>query len=144
MNEQQRILEMIEKGQITAAEGMELLEALKEPRAEVPLAEVLPTGSKKKYEFLKVKVIADNMETRVNVNVPLKLVKSLGGVMSNINAYIPDEAKVKMNESGVNLDQIDIIGLINALEEGADMGPLVDIETEDKENGKTYVKVYFE
>ena len=28
MNEQQRILEMIEKGQITAAEGMELLDAL--------------------------------------------------------------------------------------------------------------------
>ena len=142
MNEQQRILEMIEKGQITAAEGMELLEALKESVEE--RAEVIVTSPKKKYEFLKVKITSEKDDTKVNVNVPLKLVKSLGGIVANVNAYIPKEAQEKMNENGVSLDQIDFEALINALEEGADVGPLVDIDTDDREDGKTTVKVYVE
>jgi hypothetical protein len=36
MSEQQKILEMIEKGQITAAEGMELLDALNATNKSTP------------------------------------------------------------------------------------------------------------
>ena len=134
---------MIEKGQITAAEGMELLEALKETESvDIPM-EVTAT-TRKKYEYLKVRVETEKDETKVNINVPLKLVKSLGGIMSNIDAYIPNDAQEKMNEHGVRLDQIDFEGLIAALEEGGEIGPLVDIDTDDLENGKTTVKIYVE
>lgn len=58
MSEQLKILEMIENGQISAAEGLELIEALK--ASEVPLAQEqgasLSSAAKPKYKFLKVKV----------------------------------------------------------------------------------------
>ena len=61
MSEQQRILEMIEKGQITATEGMELLDALKGVKAEAPTeVEVVRTTQTKNYKFLRIKVIAEN------------------------------------------------------------------------------------
>ncbi|MBC7959768.1 MAG: hypothetical protein H7X94_07870, partial [Vallitaleaceae bacterium] len=71
MNEQQRILEMIEKGQITASEGMELLEAIKGVKVEEPVAvEIVRTAKAKNYKFLKIKVITENPGTNVNVNIP--------------------------------------------------------------------------
>ncbi|MDA3847057.1 MAG: hypothetical protein PF505_11040, partial [Vallitaleaceae bacterium] len=100
-------------------------------------------GVKRQYTFLKVRVISEEDDTKVNVNIPLKLVKSLGGLTSNIGAFIPTEAKVTMEANGVSIDNLDINAILNALEEGAMEGPLVDIETE--ENGKiTKVLVYVE
>jgi len=58
MSEQLKILEMIEKGQITAAEGMELLEALNmtnEPES-VKAIDVMHQTAKPIYKYLKIKV----------------------------------------------------------------------------------------
>jgi len=70
MSEQQKILEMIENGQITAVEGMELLEALKITKESVPeeTTEFLSYKPKQNYKFLKIKVTSDNNSVNVNVN----------------------------------------------------------------------------
>jgi len=154
MSEVKRILDMISEGQISSEDGLELINALKESGSVEQEAEVntssnnfegsiTSSGAKKQYNFLKVRVISDEDDTKVNVNIPLKLVKSLGGLTSNISSFIPQEAKATMEEKGVSIDNLDINAILNALEEGAMEGPLVDVETE--ENGKiTKVMVYVE
>jgi hypothetical protein len=60
MSEQQRILEMIEKGQITAAEGMELLDALNVTKTTEAIQNIeTVTTTKRNYKFLKVRVTSE-------------------------------------------------------------------------------------
>lgn len=146
MNDEKRILEMIEAGTITAAEGMELLEAMKatNPDKLNEAVEVVPnTKSKKTYNFLKIRVLTDAGETKVNVNVPLRLVKSLGGLAGNIQNYLPQEAKSAMEDKGINLKDFDIDELLSALENGAIDGPLVDLDV-DESGEQTKVLIYVE
>lgn len=143
MSEQKRILEMIQTGQITAEEGMELLNALKESQEEFNNEiEVTRATPKRKFRFLKIRVLSED-DAKVAVNIPLKLVKSLGGLTSSISSYIPESAKDTMDEQGINLDKIDIVELIESIEEGAAEGSLIDIETEE-DGEKTKVKVFVE
>ncbi len=68
MSEQQKILEMIEKGQITAAEGMELLEALNMSNEPEPVQTVgvIHAAAKRKYKFLKIRITSDSEHANVN------------------------------------------------------------------------------
>lgn len=143
MSDKKRILDMIEAGTITAAEGMELLEAMNETTTAAPVETVVEAAPvrKKTYNFLKVRVIADNEETKVNINIPLKLVKSMSGVANNIEGFIPNDAKDAINDQGINLSNFNLDEIIEAIEEGSADGTLVDIDV-DEDGEKTKVLIY--
>lgn len=143
MNEQQRILEMIEKGQITAAEGMELLEAL--GKAAIPAFDAPAPSTKRSYKFLKVKVTSENGAINVNVNAPIRLIATIGEIATKMSAVIPPEARNQMESKGIDISQIDFGKVIEEILNGTlDDPTIVDVEVMDPENGKITVKVYVE
>lgn len=148
MNEQLKILEMIEKGQITATEGMELMEALGTAKEadNTPITASYPVPRKTNYKFLRIKVTADNKSINVNVNIPLGLITTLGEVAGKIMVHIPPEARVKMESKGVNLSDIDFPTIIREVINGTLEDPnIVDVEVWDEESkGNIRVKIYVE
>lgn len=148
MSEEKKILEMIEKGQITAEEGMELLQAFRDVDIEQEvntIKESETSAIKREFKFLRIKVTTENDDTKVNVNIPLKLIKALGGILPQANSLIPEDVKSKMSEKGINLSSIDINKILSALESGElEDTVLVDVETYDEKEGKTQVKIYVE
>lgn len=143
MNEQLKILEMIETKQITAAEGMELLEALKateEPKEFQPEARAV-SFTKHNYKFLKIKVTSDNKSVNVNVNIPIRLLTTIGEIASKVTAYIPADAKAQMESKGVDITGIDFGKIIEEILNGTLDDPnIVDVEAWDEEH-KAMVKV---
>ena len=122
--ERMQILKMIEEGKVSAAEGLELMNALEQS------ANVEALVSKKPAKWLKVRVKTMEDKTKVRVNIPISLVDvglKLGA------AYAP-----QLKESG--LDKIDMNEIIEAVKSGAE-GKIVDIEDEDSQ---TKVEVYVE
>lgn len=147
MNEQLKILELIEKGQISAAEGMALLDALKsssESAAEA--SESSSTIVKRHYKFLKIKVTSDNKSVNVNVNIPIRLLTTLGGIAGKITAYIPADARKQMEAKGVDISDIDFGQIIEDLLSGTLDDPnIVDVEAWDDEQKATVkVRIYVE
>jgi DUF4097 and DUF4098 domain-containing protein YvlB len=148
MSEQLKILEMIEKGQITAAEGMELLDALnatKEPGQE-PAAEKITIASKRNYKYFKVKVTSDNNTVNVNVNIPLKLLSTVGTIADRMTVMIPQDARKEMESKGIDISAIDFAQIIEDILDGTLDDPnIVDVEAWDESHkAMVKVKVYVE
>lgn len=143
MNEQLKILEMIENKQLSASEGMELLEALKmtdEPKAPETEFHIASTA-KQNYKFLKIKVTSDNKSVNVNVNIPIRLLTTIGEIAGKVTAYIPVDAKAQMEAKGVDITGIDFGKIIEDILSGALDDPnIVDVEAWDEEH-KAMVKV---
>ncbi len=104
MNEERKkVLEMLAGGKITADEAERLLDALgdktTEASAQTALAETL--DNLPQYLFVKVDAVDGD---KVNIRVPLKLIKA--GI--KLQALLPQDAQdkinVKLNEKGINLD----------------------------------------
>jgi hypothetical protein len=165
MNETVKILEMIERGKITAAEGMELLKAIEQVEPETSGESAAKTVSepapaqeadrsqfvklsetpRKIYKTLKIKVFVEKDDVNVNVNIPLNLVKIVGSMAKDMTKFIPNDAKEKMEANGVDLTSIDFEKLIKALEDGTLEDPsLVDVDISSKEEGKVKVNIYVE
>jgi hypothetical protein len=143
MSEQLKILEMIEKGQITAAEGMELLEALSSAQEVEPaqIEGVQSVATKRNYKFLKIKVTSDNNVVNVNVNVPLRLLTTIGEIASKMTALVPSDARREMENKGIDITSIDFAKIIEELLNGTLDDPnIVDVEAWDEEH-KAMVKV---
>ena len=140
MSEQLKILEMIQNGKISAAEGLELLDALKateEPSAGEPL----PTTTKHNYKFLRIKVTSDNKTVNVNVNIPIRLLTTIGEIAGKVTAYIPADARAQMEAKGIDISGIDFGKIIEELLNGTLDDPnIVDVEAWDEEH-KAMVKV---
>ena len=105
MNEQRKdILDMLAEGKISAEEAEQLIAALE--RDQPPAASSLEGRPKGKAKYLRVVVdaIDDGEPARVNVRVPLQLLRA--GV--RLAALIPPQALVKANaelsKSGVPFD----------------------------------------
>lgn len=133
-DEKLKILEMIQQGKITAAEGLELLKALEETdtKAETPV-----NYSKR---FLRVRV--DGEKTlKVNVNIPMNLIKSVTKLANVAMAFIPAEAKGEMEKKGIDLEQL-LTELIKELEQGTSDGKLVDVDVDDPHEGRIKVEVF--
>lgn len=140
MNEQQRILEMIENGQITAAEGMELLEALK-MTTEVATIQALDTTTKHVYKFFKVKVTSDNNSINVNVNIPIRLLTTIGEIADRMTAVVPPDARKEMESKGIDLSSIDFAKIIEEVINGTlDEPNIIDVEAWD-EASQSMIKV---
>lgn len=133
---------MIEKGQISAAEGMELLEALKQTSEKAtPETESGLSTAKHSYKFLKIKVTSDNKTVNVNVNIPIRLLTTIGEIAGKVTAYIPADARREMESKGVDITSIDFAQIIEDVLSGTLDDPnIVDVEAWDEEH-KAMVKV---
>lgn len=134
--EKAKILEMIESGKISAAEGLELLDALDEGDRK-PAAASKPTG-----RVLRIKVTS--AQNKVNVNLPLGLVKAATKLAGIGMKMIPEQARLEMQKKGIDLSEINFDELVSLIEQGLSDGKLVDIETEDAKEGSTKVEIYVE
>jgi len=124
IEERMQILKMIEEGKLSAAEAMDLMNALDNDANDEAL---IP---KKPAKWLKIRVKTMEDKTKVKVNIPLSLVDiglRLGA------AYAP-----QLKEAG--LDQIDMNEIIEAVKNGAE-GKIVDVEDEESQ---TKIEVYVE
>ncbi|MDF2906150.1 MAG: hypothetical protein K0R34_1471 [Herbinix sp.] len=150
MSEQLKILEMIEKGQITATEGMELLEALNlanETETGASTAAPIPsTRTNYNYKFLKVRVSSDNSTVNVNVNVPLRLLTTLGEIATKMTAIIPADARREMESKGIDITSIDFAQIIDDIVNGTLEDPtIVDVEAwSEEQHAMVKVKIYVE
>lgn len=148
MSEQQKILELIEKGQITAAEGMELLNALNAAKEAEPeqIEGSLAVASKRNYKFLKIKVTSDNKAVNVNVNIPIRLMTTIGEIACKMTALVPADTRREMESKGIDLTSIDFAAIIEELINGTLDDPnIVDVEAWDKDqNAMVRVRIYVE
>ena len=148
MSEQLKILEMIEKGQITATEGMELIEALNlSNESETEKASpIMQPVSRPIYKYLKIKVTSDNHLVNVNVNVPLGLLTAIGEIASKMTTMVPADARKEMESKGIDITNIDFAKIINELLNGTLEDPnIVDVEVWDEEHkAMVTVKIYVE
>ncbi|MGL6220777.1 MAG: SHOCT-like domain-containing protein, partial [Lacrimispora sphenoides] len=130
MSEQQKILEMIEKGQITAAEGMELLEALNVTKGTEAIQRVeTVTAARRNYKFLKVKVTSDDNSVNVNVNIPLRLLTTISEIADKMTTMVPADARREMEAKGIDISSIDFAKIIEEIINGTLDDPnIVDVE----------------
>lgn len=139
MSEQQRILEMIEKGQITAAEAMELLEALNATNEVIPVQAV--ARLKQDYKFFKIKVTSDNNTVNVNVNIPIRLLTTIGEMADRMTAMVPPDARQDMEAKGIDFSSIDFAKIIEEVINGTlDEPNIIDVEAWD-ESSQSMIKV---
>ena len=120
---------MVEGGKISAQEADRLMGALEG-------GELNSIAKKGKAKWLKVRVYdKDSERTRVKVNVPLALVKIGAKIGARFSMKLPEEARLKMEEKGIDLSDLrDIEKLELLVDSLAEEGPfkLVDVEEEDE------------
>ncbi len=139
MNQERiKILELLEGGKITSADAVELLATLENSSEDNKKLNAAPG----KGRTLRVRVDGD--KTKVNVNIPLGLIRAATQIAGLGMQWIPDEAHTQMKKQGIDLTKIDFDELMLVIDQGLSDGRLVDIETEDEEEGKMKVEVYVE
>jgi hypothetical protein len=122
--ERKKILEMLAAGKITAEEAERLIAALEtaESRERHSAA---PRSSVGKPRYLRV--VVDDAEHKVNVRVPMKLIRA--GI--KLSALIPQQAvDLAKEESGIDLSQLNPDNLDEIIENLDDF--TVDIDGEEK------------
>ncbi|HEX4788796.1 MAG TPA: hypothetical protein VH372_10070 [Actinospica sp.] len=105
MNEQRKdILDMLAEGKITAAEAESLIAALERDQAPAPARVDARPGGRAKYLRVQVDTFDDGEPGRVNVRVPLQLLRA--GVQ--LAALVPPQAlgraNIELGKSGVPID----------------------------------------
>lgn len=136
MNEERKkVLEMLANGKITADEAERLLEALENKTAETSPQTALAKSLDNLPQYLFVKVDSEDGD-KVNIRVPLKLVKA--GI--KLKALLPQDAQdkinVKLSEKGINLEDFkdeNLKDILDALTE-------FEINVDEKKGDK--VRIY--
>jgi hypothetical protein len=149
-NEKMKVLEMIQEGKLTAAEGMELLKAIEEGNSSQEATQRAEEGALYRektltpYEdrFLRVRV-AGEKTLKVNVNVPFSLIRSASKLIVYAMSFVPAEKRAELEQKGIDLQALDVEGLIRILEESVD-GKIVDVEVADPQEGRIKVEVCVE
>jgi len=119
--ERLQILKMIEEGKISSSEAAELLGAIDENTDLV---------SNKKAKWLKIRVYEGNNKSKVNVNIPISLVK-FGLKIAN---------KYGGPEASDSLKDLDFDEIMEAVKNGA-QGKIVEVHDEEKgEKVEVYVE----
>ena len=141
MDEKKKILKMVEDGKITAKDALDLIEALGKTGSEEPKVE--RPKSKKSNRMFRIRIDASEKDgrekARVNVNIPLNVAKRL----TSLTNMIPDSAKAEMEKEGVDIDELNLSELLDALDESGMEESLVDIDaTEADGKGGARVKIY--
>ena len=133
--ERKKVLEMLAGGKITADEAEKLLDALQDKITETSPQTALAKTLDKLPQYLFVKV--DSVDgDKVNIRVPLKLVKA--GI--KLQALLPQDAQdkinAKLNEKGINLEDFkaeNFKEILDALSE-------FELNVDDKKGDK--VRIY--
>ena len=134
-DEKIKILEMIQEGKLTAAEGLELLNALGD------LKDQWVENSTSTNRFLRIRV-TNGHHNKVNVNVPLKLLKIATKFAGVGMKFIPEEAHQEMKKKGIDLSDFDFDELLHLIDQGLVDGKLVDVDADDPKEGPTKVEIY--
>ncbi len=142
MTENRRqILDMLSEGKINVAEAESLLTLLDQPSSGRPSGNDTGEGRKTPPKYLRVVVEEDGESgsERVNIRIPMALIRS--GV--KLAALIPKEATNRVNEKlhqkGIGID----VGNLKV----EDLEQLVDAMAEmevDVQDGKEHVRVFVE
>ena len=104
MSEKTKILEMLANGQITVEEASDLLNAIStDSIGSTGSSKLVRTTSssqqiKKKARMIRINVFKEN-SVDVNVNVPIALAKFA-------TRFIPDEAKIELNNQDIDLKEM--------------------------------------
>lgn len=141
MDEKKKILKMVEEGKITAQEALDLIEALgKTSDEETKTKRPKPKGGNRMFRIRIEASEQDGKErAKVNVNIPLSVARKL----TSLTNMIPDSAKSEMKKEGVNIDELNLSELLDALYESGMEESLVDIDaTEGDGKGGAKVKIY--
>ncbi|TES93641.1 MAG: hypothetical protein E3J87_01840, partial [Candidatus Cloacimonadota bacterium] len=84
MDEKLKILKMLEEGKITSDEAAKLLEIIEDKSPKI----------EGKARWLKVKVLEGGIQ-KINIKVPLSLIRIGAKIGGKININLPDAAKEK-------------------------------------------------
>lgn len=149
-NEKMKILEMIQEGKITAAEGMDLLKAIEEGSSseETSRAANFELVTKEKPtanygdRFLRVRVVGEKT-LKVNVNVPFSLIRSASKLIIYAMSFVPADKRAELEQKGLDLQALDVEELVRIIEESVD-GKIVDVEVADPQEGRIKVEVCVE
>jgi len=147
-SEKMKILEMIQEGKLTAAEGMDLMKAIDEGNSDTYSSQITENDLVKKDKittgerFLRVRVVGDKT-LKVNVNVPLSLIHSASKLIVYAMSFVPADKRAELEQKGLDLEALDVEGLAKILEETLD-GKIVDVEVADPAEGTIKVEVYVE
>lgn len=125
--EVQKILEMLEKGQINSSQASELLEAMD---AFGEKSKSIPKANKKK--MLRIKVNSADGD-KVNVKVPASLI----GAGVNIGRYFSDGDN---NPAVKDLDWDNLSSAVNQMLEDDEMGEIVNVESEDGDHVEIWLE----
>jgi len=140
--DRKQILEMLAAGKVTADEAERLIAALER----TPSSEVAPAKSFGASKYLRILVErdpdrGDDTQTRVNIRVPLQLLRA--GV--KLKSLLPEDARDQMNEAmrekgmGFDINQFSGENLDEMLAQMNDLS--IDI---DKKNRKAKVRIFCE
>lgn len=132
-----KILQLLEEGKINSAEAMDLLNTLDDSKENSQPHKAESIAGKRSF---KVRVISD--KTKVNVNIPLGLIRVASQIAGISTQWIPEDAQEQMKKQGIDLSKIDFEELLQLIDQGLSDGRLVDIETDDETEGHTKVEVY--
>jgi len=147
-SEKMKILEMIQEGKLTATEGMDLLKAIEEGNSPKEATQILEKefvkskGLSTGERMLRVRVVGEKT-LKVNVNVPLSLIRSASKLLVYAMSFVPADKLAELEKKGLDLQALDVEGLARILEETLD-GRIVDVEVADPAEGKIKVEVYVE
>ena len=127
-SERKKVLEMLQEGKITSKEAADLLEAIDDTSDNYNEVSNLSKSYSKKY--LKIRVIEGSDQSKVKLNIPIKLVKLGLSFASKLNSSI----------EGVQISNKEIDIILDAIENEIE-GEIISIDADD---GKTKVKIYIE
>jgi len=138
-DDRKRILAMLAEGKITADEADRLIDAL--GRGPAQTAAALP-GSNRAPKYFRVEVYANDGDagpTKVNVRVPMQLLRAGVRLSALIPSRARDEVNAAMAREGIAFDinQLKPENLEELIEHLADM-------TVDVDNAQAKVRVYCE
>ena len=129
-SERKKILEMLEEGKITSKEAADLLEAIDDTSENYKYNEVSTLSKSYSKKYLKIRVVEGSAQSKVKLNIPIKLVKLGLSFASKLNSSI----------EGVQISNKEIDIILDAIENEIE-GEIISIDADD---GKTQVKIYIE
>ncbi len=140
-SEKQKILDMIDQGTVSAADGARLLECLTDTE-EKEQERVQMTARRMKGKKLRVEVngVDKGSKMHVNVSVPLVLAKYADNI---IQTCVPQSAMEGMRKEGFDLKSLNIAAIVDVFEDIDE--DIVNVEiAEPEENTDMKVRIYVE
>lgn len=96
---------------------------------------------KQDYKFFKIKVTSDNNTVNVNVNIPIRLLTTIGEMADRMTAMVPPDARQDMEAKGIDFSSIDFAKIIEEVINGTlDEPNIIDVEAWD-ESSQSMIKV---